>query len=228
MAGQQALVGVSLGALLAVGGFVRVFLTSDGNVVEAAAIAFSLGTIVSTSVLAGATLPFMLAWVGVDPANAGTTVQVVMDILGVTVRGALTHHGKSPGWGLSAAAVWGVAGHVRGVLRDAGAAVPSHCRRCSAGGHTAGLTIRLRLMWIEPYSSTSSAVGASSMGATGSSSAAAASSHSSSRSSGGSVGGSSPQYTCCTVTNALPSTSACAAANTVASTAPFWLTRLRS
>ena len=92
VAGQQALVGVSLGALLAVGGFVRVFLTSDGNVVEAAAIAFSLGTIVSTSVLAGATLPFMLAWVGVDPANAGTTVQVVMDILGVTVRGALTHH----------------------------------------------------------------------------------------------------------------------------------------
>ena len=91
VAGQQALVGLSLGALLALGGFVRVYLTDDGNVVDAAAIALSLFTIVTTSVLAGSSLPFLLAWANIDPANAGTTVQVVMDILGVTVTCAVCY-----------------------------------------------------------------------------------------------------------------------------------------
>lgn len=91
MAGQQALVGVSLGTLLALGGFVRVYLTDDGNVVDAVAIALSLFTIVTTSVLAGSSLPFLLAWANIDPANAGTTVQVVMDILGVTVTCAVCY-----------------------------------------------------------------------------------------------------------------------------------------
>ncbi len=41
--------------------------------------------IVMTSVMLGTGLPFVLAKAGVDPANAGTSIQVVMDILGVAI-----------------------------------------------------------------------------------------------------------------------------------------------
>jgi hypothetical protein len=67
---QQALVGVLLGVGLSVGGFVRVYVT-NGGLANSAAIALSLFLIVMTSVLTGTLLPFGLARVGVDPANAG-------------------------------------------------------------------------------------------------------------------------------------------------------------
>ncbi len=38
-----------------------------------------------TSVLAGAALPFGLARLGIDPANAGTSIQVLMDVSGVLI-----------------------------------------------------------------------------------------------------------------------------------------------
>jgi len=79
---QQAQVGVMIGVALAAGGFVRVFL-AQGDVLGAVAISLSLLVIVVSSVLIGASLPFGLAKIGVDPANAGTTIQVVMDVLGV-------------------------------------------------------------------------------------------------------------------------------------------------
>ena len=107
---QQAVVGLLLGSGLAVGGFVRVYLT-NGNLANAVsvglshlrraaaalydseasagvceesalllqvAISASLFMIVMTSVLAGAGLPFGLARLGVDPANAGTSIQVTL------------------------------------------------------------------------------------------------------------------------------------------------------
>mmetsp|Transcript_22981 Transcript_22981/g.26223 ORF Transcript_22981/g.26223 Transcript_22981/m.26223 type:complete len:102 (+) Transcript_22981:1104-1409(+) len=37
------------------------------------------------SVLLGATLPLGMKMVGIDPAHSSTTIQVVMDILGVTI-----------------------------------------------------------------------------------------------------------------------------------------------
>lgn len=49
----------------------------------------SLFAIVITSVLLGCTLPFGLARLGVDPANAGTTIQVVMDCVGVAITCAV-------------------------------------------------------------------------------------------------------------------------------------------
>jgi len=82
---QQGSVGLLLGLGLSLGGFVRVYLTDDGNIADSAAIALSLFVIVTSSVVAGAALPFGLAYAGLDPANAGTTIQVVMDIMGVTV-----------------------------------------------------------------------------------------------------------------------------------------------
>lgn len=61
--------------LHAAGGFVRVFLT-DGSLENSFAISLSLFLIVTSSVLIGTMLPFGLAKAGVDPANAGTSVQV--------------------------------------------------------------------------------------------------------------------------------------------------------
>ena len=66
----QAMVGLLLGAGLSVGGFVRVYVT-NGGLANSAAIAASLFLIVMTSVVTGTLLPFGLARVGVDPANAG-------------------------------------------------------------------------------------------------------------------------------------------------------------
>lgn len=55
----------------------QVYVTS-GHVVDACAISLSLLLIVLTSVVLGTGLPFMLAHAGVDPANAGTSIQVIM------------------------------------------------------------------------------------------------------------------------------------------------------
>ena len=51
------------------------FIT-DGSFVNSCAISLSLFMIVMTSVLTGTMLPFGLAKAGIDPANAGTSVQV--------------------------------------------------------------------------------------------------------------------------------------------------------
>lgn len=81
---QQARVGLVLGTVLSLGGFLRVYL-SDGSLVNASAIATALFAIVMTSVVLGSALPFCLSRAGIDPANAGTSIQVVMDIFGVAI-----------------------------------------------------------------------------------------------------------------------------------------------
>ena len=72
---QQAVVALLLGTGLAAGGWVRVYLT-NGDVANSTAISLSLFLIVVTSVVTGTALPFALARAGVDPANAGTSIQV--------------------------------------------------------------------------------------------------------------------------------------------------------
>ena len=81
---QQAWVGMLLGSALAAGGFLRVYIT-NGDLTNAVAISLSLVTIVMTSVVLGSGLPFALSKLGVDPANAGTSIQVVMDVSGVGI-----------------------------------------------------------------------------------------------------------------------------------------------
>lgn len=81
---EQSMVGLLLGTGLSLGGFVRVFAT-NGDPLNAAAISLSLFLIVMTSVVLGSGLPFGLTKIGIDPANAGTSIQVVMDILGVGI-----------------------------------------------------------------------------------------------------------------------------------------------
>eukprot|EP00232_Nephroselmis_pyriformis_P027889 CAMPEP_0182867966 /NCGR_PEP_ID=MMETSP0034_2-20130328/9034_1 /TAXON_ID=156128 /ORGANISM="Nephroselmis pyriformis, Strain CCMP717" /LENGTH=335 /DNA_ID=CAMNT_0025000353 /DNA_START=40 /DNA_END=1047 /DNA_ORIENTATION=- len=86
--GHQLQVALLLGTVLTLGGFLRVYI-SNGEMVNALAISAALFCIVVTSVLAGTVLPFALAATGTDPANAGTSIQVVMDILGVTITCAI-------------------------------------------------------------------------------------------------------------------------------------------
>ena len=85
---HQLAVGALLATGLAVGGYGRVTL-SGGSPRDAAAIAASLFAIVLTSVAVGTALPFGLARAGIDPANAGTSVQVAGDVLGVAITCAV-------------------------------------------------------------------------------------------------------------------------------------------
>jgi hypothetical protein len=50
--------------------------------VDSFSIAMSLFLIVTASVLLGTALPFALAKVQIDPAHAGSSIQVVMDVFG--------------------------------------------------------------------------------------------------------------------------------------------------
>ena len=98
---QQAQVALLLGGGLSAAGWVRVYLTS-GDTLSSTAIALSLFFIVITSVLAGTALPFALAKAGVDPANAGTSIQVLADVGGVVISCVCCHYvldtfGKSVG-----------------------------------------------------------------------------------------------------------------------------------
>jgi Mg/Co/Ni transporter MgtE len=81
---QQAYVGLLLGSALTAGGFIRVYVT-NGDLTNAVAISSSLMTIVMASVLLGSSLPFALSRLGIDPANAGTSIQVIMDVSGVGI-----------------------------------------------------------------------------------------------------------------------------------------------
>ena len=97
---RQTRVGVALASVLAAGGFARVLASRaafadagdvvdlavvDPALVAAIGIATSLFAIVTASTLTGSALPFALAFAGQDPANAGTTIQVCMDVAGVVI-----------------------------------------------------------------------------------------------------------------------------------------------
>ena len=103
---EQFQVGLLLGAALSTAGFVRVLLTSPegaSDLVGPLAIATSLFAIVTTSTCVGTVLPFLLMKLKQDPANAGTTVQVIMDVSGVvitcTVASFIFSHAQE--WGIS-------------------------------------------------------------------------------------------------------------------------------
>jgi len=73
-----------LAFILVVAGFVRV-VAFDATLADAAAISASLFLIVSTSVVLGTLLPLLLQAAKIDAAHASTTIQVVMDVLGVLI-----------------------------------------------------------------------------------------------------------------------------------------------
>ena len=75
----------ALACLLVVAGFLRVLAFGDTSVADATAISASLFIIVSTSVILGTILPLVLQAIKVDAAHASTTIQVIMDVLGVLI-----------------------------------------------------------------------------------------------------------------------------------------------
>ena len=74
----------ALGAILVAAGFVRV-VAFHGSLVDAAAISASLFLIVVIAVCLGTLLPLLLSSLRVDAAHASTTIQVLMDVLGVLI-----------------------------------------------------------------------------------------------------------------------------------------------
>jgi Mg/Co/Ni transporter MgtE len=72
-----------------VAGFLRAILFHT-PLVEAIAVTAALALIVFSSVCLGAMLPLILERMGVDPAHSSTTIQVLMDILGVLLAVAVS------------------------------------------------------------------------------------------------------------------------------------------
>jgi Mg/Co/Ni transporter MgtE len=79
----------ALSTILSIAGFLRAaaFRTPFP---ETVAVTASLALIVFSSICLGAILPLLLQKIGVDPAHSSTTIQVVMDILGVVVSVAIS------------------------------------------------------------------------------------------------------------------------------------------
>ena len=74
----------ALATIVVIAGFVRV-VAFDATIEDAVAISSSLFIIVATSVILGTLLPLLLTNLRVDAAHASTTIQVVMDVMGVFI-----------------------------------------------------------------------------------------------------------------------------------------------
>jgi hypothetical protein len=76
--------GLALSVILGISGCIRaaVFFTP---ITETIAITTSLFFIVFISIILGAVLPLLMNYVRIDPAHSSTTIQVIMDILGVSI-----------------------------------------------------------------------------------------------------------------------------------------------
>ncbi|KAL7541190.1 hypothetical protein ACHAXR_010703 [Thalassiosira sp. AJA248-18] len=81
---QEAKMALALSGLIGMTGFIRaaLFRTPPG---ETIAVTTSVCAIVAISVAIGSTLPLGMKRVGIDPAHSSTSIQVIMDILGVLI-----------------------------------------------------------------------------------------------------------------------------------------------
>jgi Mg/Co/Ni transporter MgtE len=77
--------GLALSFALGVFGLIRVMVLATVTFPEAIAISIALVCIVFSSVFLGAILPVFFQRIGIDPAHSSTTIQVIMDILGVII-----------------------------------------------------------------------------------------------------------------------------------------------
>lgn len=74
---------VVLSLLLGAAGLLRFMLSSQTSYVESFVLTMALVVIVFVSIIMGASLPFVFHYFNLDPAHASTTIQVMMDIIGV-------------------------------------------------------------------------------------------------------------------------------------------------
>ena len=75
---------LSLSAVLSIAGFLRAILFRT-PIPETIAITSALSVIVFVSICLGAVLPLLLKELRIDPAHSSTSIQVIMDILGVVL-----------------------------------------------------------------------------------------------------------------------------------------------
>lgn len=75
---------VALSIILSLAGFFRAVIFRT-PIAETIAITLALSLIVFSSVCLGAILPLLLRKIKVDPAHSSTSIQVIMDILGVVL-----------------------------------------------------------------------------------------------------------------------------------------------
>merc|ERR1712238_367112 len=73
---------LSLSVVLSFAGFIRA-IAFRTPIAETIAITLALSLIVFSSICLGAILPLLLKKVNIDPAHSSTSIQVIMDILGV-------------------------------------------------------------------------------------------------------------------------------------------------
>jgi len=86
---SEARMAVALSVIVVTAGFVRV-VAFDATTTDAVAISLALFLIVGSSILLGTVLPLLLNRLRVDAAHASTTIQVIMDVLGVTIACTVT------------------------------------------------------------------------------------------------------------------------------------------
>ena len=88
---------LSLSTILGVVGFIRALIFRT-PVAETIAITSSLFMIVGISIGLGSLLPLGMKFCGIDPAHSSTTIQVLMDILGVTITCQVSRLVLKQGW----------------------------------------------------------------------------------------------------------------------------------
>lgn len=81
----EVLMAVTLSAAVGLAGVLRVLIFGDLLWVEIFTILFALVTIVFSSIIIGTLLPLAYHYFGIDPANSSTSIQVIMDIMGVVL-----------------------------------------------------------------------------------------------------------------------------------------------
>mmetsp|Transcript_8258 Transcript_8258/g.19424 ORF Transcript_8258/g.19424 Transcript_8258/m.19424 type:complete len:265 (-) Transcript_8258:130-924(-) len=81
---NEARIALALGFVLVAAGFLRVVMF-EAATVDAFAISASLFLIVTSSVVLGTALPLALNKARIDAAHASTSIQVIMDVLGVLI-----------------------------------------------------------------------------------------------------------------------------------------------
>ena len=81
---REAKLGLTLGLVLAIVAFLRVWLVR-ADFVAGLAIGIASLAIVAVSAVMGAALPLLFVRVGLDAAHAGPAIQVAMDVIGVTL-----------------------------------------------------------------------------------------------------------------------------------------------
>ncbi|CAF0849244.1 unnamed protein product [Didymodactylos carnosus] len=87
---NETLAALFIGTLITLVGFIRVLIEEKGELRISLTISLALFSIVTISIVLGTCLPLIFNRIfGLDPAHAGPTIQVCMDIIGVCITCAV-------------------------------------------------------------------------------------------------------------------------------------------